>query len=423
MALCWATGSAAGPLLGGILAEKVSWRWIFYINIPIGLFSIAVLVLFLDPNLPRATKLSNSNSSDEDYYSWKDKVKRIDFLGSLLFVSALACFLLATQWGGVRYPWSSPVIPALYAACCVLVAATVLVCWRISLDPILVLHLFKRRNNVALYVMNTFVCIAMFIDVYYLPIYFQVAHGDSPTMAGVQILPFLLLLDAVSILAGYIISKTGRYQFLFWIGTAFVAVGGGLQSILSLSTPLVEQVFILMITGIGNGMCIQRYVNACNCTLHAHLTFLRLVSMSLLKQTRTKKSKPFFFIYLSLAKLTRKSSLASAISLVSFFGYFGFAAGIAIGGAIFNNTLAVYLQGIGLTKSEIKEAQRSPDFLHRISPELRVRVTRAYASSLKWVFTSVAVFGALAFAASLCMRPKRIPRHIVLEDDNNANEE
>ncbi|KAI9493815.1 major facilitator superfamily domain-containing protein [Zychaea mexicana] len=378
--LCWATGSIAGPLLGGLLSEKTSWRWIFYINLPIGALALAILVLCL----PATTRHQEDGLGQDLEQSWREKWLRVDFVGATLFIATVSCFLLATQWGGTRYPWSSPIILALYSACVLLAILTVLLSWLqvSSREPILSLHLFRVRDQVVTYIMALTFCMAMFMNVYYLPLYFQVAHGDTPLVAGIELLPYLVPVDLVSIVSGYWVAKTGCYRMMFWVGNALVALGGGLQSRLAADSGHVEQVLFLVVTGAGIGFCIQN-------------------------------------VYVAAQANAAHSDLAAAISLISFFGHFGFTCGIATGSAIFKNMLVHYLRStMDLTEQQIRQAQQTPAFLDTLEPGLHHVASQAYAMALDWVFVGVAICGCVGFLASLCLTAKNI-----LGDDQQQRQE
>ena len=244
-------------MVGGVLSENISWRWIFYINLPIGALALGILLLCLP-----ATRYDNE--SNDLMSSWREKWLRVDFVGAALFLGSVSCFLLATQWGGTRYPWSSAIILGLYGGCVLLGASTVMASWfhLSSREPILTLHLFKMRDQVVVYVMALMFCMAMFMNVYYLPLYFQVVHGDGAMEAGIEILPYLLPVDCVSIASGYILARTGHYRMMFLIGNGTIILGGALQSLLSADSGHVEQIIFLMITGIGVGFCIQKYIQS-----------------------------------------------------------------------------------------------------------------------------------------------------------------
>ena len=262
-------------MIGGFLSEKASWRWIFYINIPIGILALGILTFCLP-----ATYQSNEDEQGL-MKSWQEKWLRIDFIGATLFIATVSCFLLATQWGGTRYSWTSPIILGLYGGCVLLAIITIFLSQDTSgnnnsdavvamttttttnnierrREPILPLHLFKNRDQVMTYIMALTFCMAMFMNVYYLPIYFQVANGDTPLIAGIELLPFLVPVDLISILSGYLVATTGHYRVMFWLGNALIAIGGGLESTLLAGTQRLQQIFYLMITGAGVGFCIQK---------------------------------------------------------------------------------------------------------------------------------------------------------------------
>lgn len=188
-------------------------------------------------------------------------MSQLDLVSTTLFIASIMCFLLATQWGGTTYPWTSHTIISLYVGSFSLLAITLTVSWRISHDPIMPTWIFKDRTTVALIIMCVAISMAMFINIYYLPIYFQVANGDTPARAGIEILSYLLPIDVLSILVGLLVSRTGHYQFTFWIGTVLIVIGGVLQSFLSISSSTVQQIGFLAVTGIGIGWCVQKYVN------------------------------------------------------------------------------------------------------------------------------------------------------------------
>lgn len=247
VALCWATGSIAGPLVGGALAQNAGWPWVFYINVPIGAVPMIILLFFHHEHVSFA-------SMRKDLCS---KLMRLDILGAALVMGAVTCFLLATQWGGIVYAWNSATIIGLYVGFFAFVVVLVLVSWKISRDPLMPLDIICKRSNFCMFGMAFAATMAMFINVYYLPIYFQVAHGDTPTMAGIELLPFLLPVDIISISVGFVVSRTGRYRFSFPVGTALITIGGGLQSMLNMQSNRGEQVGYLIVTGAGVGFCIQ----------------------------------------------------------------------------------------------------------------------------------------------------------------------
>ncbi|KAI7879037.1 MFS general substrate transporter, partial [Lichtheimia hyalospora FSU 10163] len=246
VALCWATGSAAGPVVGGALADR-NWRWIFFINLPIGVIALLLLIVFL--RIP---------DNDESKGTWWKQLRRIDFIGASTFIASVVCFLLATQWGGVRYPWSSAIVIVLYVIALILLILTIIVSWKLSSEPMLELDMFYDHARSALYIAVVAIASAMFVNIFYLPIYFQVANGDSPLIAGAEMLSFLVPVDLISVISGFIVSMTGHYKIMFLVGSILIAIGGGLQTMLTIDSGRAAQVCYQVLSGAGIGFCIQK---------------------------------------------------------------------------------------------------------------------------------------------------------------------
>ncbi|ORY98730.1 major facilitator superfamily domain-containing protein [Syncephalastrum racemosum] len=390
LGLCWATGSIAGPLVGGILAENAGWMWIFLINLPIGIAALFILLIFLRSNQCGHQKQHHQRQgqvNDEEFSLWQ-KIARIDFVGTVLFISSIMCFLLATQWAGTTYPWTSQIIISLYASSFGLLAVSLTVSWRISHDPIMPSWIFKDRTTVALIIMCVAISMAMFINIYYLPIYFQVVNGDTPARAGIEVLPYLLPIDVLSVLVGLLVSKTGHYQFTFWIGTILIVIGGVLQSFLSISSPTMDQVLFLAVTGTGIGCCVQNFY----------------IAAQVIASRRAPKE------------------VATLVSSISFFEYLGFACGIAVGGSVFSNLLGHLLRrDTALPEQDIIRIKKNPAIIRTLPTELHKQVIQAFSGALQWVFVALATCGTVAFVASLCMTPYKISCEEEEEQDANSN--
>lgn len=153
VALCWATGSVAGPVVGGALADK-NWPWIFFINLPIGVIALLLLIVFL-------RILDNDVSKG----SWWKQLCRIDFIGASAFIASVICFLLVTQWGGVRYPWPSTIVIVLYIIALILLILTIIVSWKLSSEPMQELDMFYGHALSALYTAVVAIASAMFVNI------------------------------------------------------------------------------------------------------------------------------------------------------------------------------------------------------------------------------------------------------------------
>jgi EmrB/QacA subfamily drug resistance transporter len=338
--------SIAGPLLGGVFVEQLGWRWIFYINVPIGAVALAVVAIQVPGNLRRVHHV-------------------IDYLGTITLVLAASCLVLFTSLGGTTYRWGSPSIIALGVGGVLLVGVFAIV-ERHATEPVLPLHLFSNRTFSVANLVGFIVGFAMFGAITYLPAFFQIVRGQSPTISGLQLLPLMAGMLTVSIASGQIISRTGRYRVFPIIGTALITVGLLLLSRMGVGTSSVTQAIYMLVLGMGLGAVMQVLV-------------------------------------LIVQNAVPYSELGVATSGATFFRSIGGSFGAAIFGAIFSNVLvgnlAKHLGGAklppGLTPSNI-----TPAGLHLLSVAARHGFVGAYAESIQTVFVIAAPIGLIAFLAA-----------------------
>ena len=242
MGAIFGVATVVGPLLGGFIVENSSWRWIFYVNLPLGLAALAVItVAFAAP---------------------VDRVKhRIDYLGATLLAGGLSAIVLYTTLGGTEYPWASTFMLALVAAGVVLLAAFVLV-ERRAAEPILPMRLFRNRVFSVCSAIGFLVGAGLFGAVTFLPLYLQTVRGHSPTRSGLLMTPMMAGMLITSIGSGQAISRFGRYKPFPIAGTAIMAVGFVLLSRLEVDTSAVVSGAYMLVLGLGLGLVMQVLVLA-----------------------------------------------------------------------------------------------------------------------------------------------------------------
>jgi len=226
-----------GPLVGGFITTSFSWRWIFYVNIPLG--GIALVYIISTLHLP-AKRVSH----------------KVDYTGGILLgVAATALILLAT-WGGTEYAWGSAQIVGL-GVLSVAALAGFLVTERRAAEPILPLHVFKNRNFSVTMTLTFLVGLAMFGAMTFLPLYQQTVQGESPTISGLALTPMMIGVTITSIVAGQVTTRTGRYKIFPVLGGAIMVLGMFLLTHLGVGTTRVTLALYYVVFGLGMGFIMQ----------------------------------------------------------------------------------------------------------------------------------------------------------------------
>ncbi|KAI0836436.1 putative efflux pump antibiotic resistance protein [Hypoxylon sp. FL0890] len=245
----FAVGSVVGPLIGGSFTDRVTWRWCFYINLPVGAVSILVTALIL--HLPN----QKLNTPAE---GWVAKLRQLDPIGNLMFFPGIICLVLALQWGGTEYSWKNARIIVLLVLCGVLCLAFVgIQIWKkeeATVPP----RIVKQRSIAASLWFGFFHGAGMMVLVYYLPIWFQAVKGATAIESGIMLLPVILSTVFGSISSGVIISKVGYYTPFFFLSSILMPIGAGLLTTLTPATGHTKWIGYQVIFGLGLGCGAQQ---------------------------------------------------------------------------------------------------------------------------------------------------------------------
>ncbi|KAI0363645.1 iron permease [Pilatotrama ljubarskyi] len=362
LVLTWAFAAAIGPLIGGSLAQKASWRWLFYLNLPLAGIAFGLVAIFLKVRSPAGT--------------WRDKLSRIDWVGNFLVIVGTTLALVALTWGGIRYPWDSAHVLAPLIIGGVFLAVFFIYEALVPKEPSIPLDVMANRTSLSGYLATFFHGIASIAIIYYLPVYFQACMAATPIRSSINIFATALVLSPFALFCGIVIKGTNKYRPANYVGWALMVIGFGLLTLLMADASTGQWAGFQIITAAGLGI------------IWASTVFPILAPLPV---TRT----------------------ASALAFYNFSRTFAQTWGVTIAASILQNELkqrlpdtfrAQFPQGIEIAYAAIP-------LIPSLDEPLRTEVREAFAASMAVVWKAMIGFSAAGFLTLFLLKEVPMQKH------------
>ncbi|KAI9731514.1 MAG: hypothetical protein M1834_004634 [Cirrosporium novae-zelandiae] len=362
LGLVHASAGALGPVLGGFFTELASWRWCFYINLPISAIAFTILFFYLSLKTPKTPLMAG--------------LKAVDWLGSIAILGVTLMTLLGLNFGGVTFPWDSPKVICLIVFGLVMMVIFFFTEAKVAKYPLMPLKLFQHRSNIATLLVTFCHGFTYIAGSYYLPLFFQAVRGCSPLMSGVFLIPFAVTMSLGNVITGIYTRKTGKYLEPLWAGLTIMTLGLGLLTTLKPTTPLPQTLIYTIIAALGIGPGFQSPL-------------------------------------IALQTLVQPTDIATATATLGFLRNISSSMSVVVGGVIFNyvmqthaSTLTAALGAATAAKLSGGSAEANVGVVKALSTVEERHVAReAYADSLGWMWVLyVCVSGAGLVASAFVGR-------------------